>query len=238
MTSSTLLRQTSLAALVLAASLAACSKSAPPAAPANVFDTAEAAVKALKDAVDKSDVQRVMAVFGVNAPDVVDSSDLETARRNREVFAVAMNEGWRLEDQGDAKILVVGGEAWPFPVPLIREGAGWRWARAAVEALLRYSGESSFKLDMYMPSPAHYQSRGGVHIDVWLGDCKLGVVHQDEEVARQWGLPMDKCPLTAGDIVRVRLVSDNMLARSDRQLSFIVNGLGFDDATQTPDDAN
>jgi 4-amino-4-deoxy-L-arabinose transferase-like glycosyltransferase len=116
-----------------------------------------------------------------------------------------------------------------------REGAGWRWARADVEALLRYSGESAFKLDMYMPSPAHYQNRGGVRIAVWIGDCALGVVHQDEESARQQRLSMENCPLNSGDIVRVRLVSDNVLARSDRQLSFVVNGLGFDGAVQTPD---
>jgi hypothetical protein len=116
-----------------------------------------------------------------------------------------------------------------------REGAGWRWARADVEALLRYSGESAFKLDMYMPSPAHYQNRGGVRLAVWIGDCALGVVHQDEESARQQRLSMENCPLNSGDIVRVRLVSDNVLARSDRQLSFVVNGLGFDGAVQTPD---
>jgi hypothetical protein len=46
---------------------------------------------------------------------------------------------------------------------------------------------------------------------------------------------MENCPLNSGDIVRVRLVSDNVLARSDRQLSFVVNGLGFDGAVQTPD---
>jgi hypothetical protein len=144
MTSSTLVRSKRVAALVLAASLAACSKSAPPAPPANVFATPEAAVNALKDAAAKSDVRRVMEVFGANAPDVVDASDLEAARRNREVFTAAMNEGWRLEDQGDAKILVVGGEAWPFPVPLIKEGTGWRFdtAKGKEEVLSRRIGRN------------------------------------------------------------------------------------------------
>ncbi|MGH8172604.1 MAG: ArnT family glycosyltransferase [Rhodanobacteraceae bacterium] len=110
------------------------------------------------------------------------------------------------------------------------EGGGWRWARADVEALLRYSGEAAFKLDIYTPSLLQYQRRGGLGITVWIGDCRLGVIRQDEAVAKQLRLPMDACPLAAGDVVRVRLVGDNMLARNDRQLSFIVNGLGFDSA--------
>jgi len=120
-----------LAVVVLAASLAACSRAAQPAAPANVFDTPEHAVDALTDAVSKSDLKRLTDVFGVSAQDVIDNSDVETARQNREVFTAAMKEGWRLTDQGNAKILVVGNEAWPFPVPLVKDAAGWRFDTVA-----------------------------------------------------------------------------------------------------------
>jgi len=124
-------RSLRLAAAVLAAFLAACSSSARPPAPANVFDTPEHAVDALNDAVSRSDLSRLTAVFGVDAQAVVDNSDVQTARQNREVFATAMKEGWRLEDQGNARILIVGNEAWPFPVPLVKDTAGWRFDTAA-----------------------------------------------------------------------------------------------------------
>jgi hypothetical protein len=42
-----------------------------------------------------------------------------------------MAEGWRLVDQRDTKVLVVGNEGWPFPVPLASTAFGWRFDTAA-----------------------------------------------------------------------------------------------------------
>jgi hypothetical protein len=48
------------------------------------------------------------------------------------VFTAAAHEGWRLTDRNDGgKTLVLGNEDWPFPVPLTRESAGWRFDTAA-----------------------------------------------------------------------------------------------------------
>jgi hypothetical protein len=48
------------------------------------------------------------------------------------VFAAAIAEGWRLEDKGpDRKELVLGNEAWPFPIPLVKTAAGWSFDAAA-----------------------------------------------------------------------------------------------------------
>ena len=61
-----------------------------------------------------------------------DSSDPATARRNRDVFTVAAAEKWQLIDQGsERKVLVVGNEEWPFPVPLAKDASGWRFDTAA-----------------------------------------------------------------------------------------------------------
>ena len=71
-----------------------------------------------------------MAVFGPEGKEVVDTSDPSTSRRNREVFAAAMAEGWQLIDQSaSAKTLVVGNEAWPFPIPLVKDATGWRFVQ-------------------------------------------------------------------------------------------------------------
>jgi hypothetical protein len=89
-------------------------------------------VHALTAAVKAGNVNEVLAIFGPDAQELVDSSDAVTARRNREVFTVAVAERWRLIDQGtDAKTLVIGHEEWPFPVPLTRDGKGWRFDTAA-----------------------------------------------------------------------------------------------------------
>jgi len=99
---------------------------------ARTFNTPEEAVRVLDTAVKAGRPEDVIAVFGPEGKDVVDTSDPSTSRRNREVFAAAMTEGWQLIDQGpSAKTLVVGNEAWPFPIPLVKDANGWRFDAAA-----------------------------------------------------------------------------------------------------------
>jgi hypothetical protein len=90
-------------------------------------------VKALNETVKKGGggAEEVVAIFGPEGKDLIDSSDPVAARRRREVFAIAMKEGWRLVDEGPRKTLVVGNEAWPFPVPLVQDANGWRFDTAA-----------------------------------------------------------------------------------------------------------
>jgi len=96
------------------------------------FSTPEDAVRALADTVKAGDLQRLVSLFGPEGQDLVDTSDPVTGRRNREVFTAAFAEGWRLADTGrDRKELVIGNEAWPFPVPLVRGPAGWSFDTAA-----------------------------------------------------------------------------------------------------------
>jgi hypothetical protein len=61
------------------------------------------------------------------------------------VFKVAVGEGWRLVDEGtDTKVLVVGNEQWPFPIPIVRDANGWRFDTAAgkEEVLARRIGRN------------------------------------------------------------------------------------------------
>jgi hypothetical protein len=91
-----------------------------------VFPTPEEAVRALIDVVKANDLTGLVALFGPTGQDLVDTSDPANARRNREVFAAAVAEGWKLADSGpDRKELVLGNEAWPFPVPLVKSSKGW-----------------------------------------------------------------------------------------------------------------
>jgi hypothetical protein len=96
------------------------------------FATPEEAVRALTETVKAGNMDELLAIFGPEGQDLVSSSDAATARRNREVFVVAIAEGWRLVDRGaDSKELVIGNEAWPFPVPLVKTAGGWRFDTAA-----------------------------------------------------------------------------------------------------------
>ena len=96
------------------------------------FATADEAVRALIQTVKAGDLPGLVALFGPEGQELVDTSDAATGRRNREVFVAAVAEGFRLEDKGpDRKELVLGNESWPFPVPIVRRAAGWSFDAAA-----------------------------------------------------------------------------------------------------------
>jgi hypothetical protein len=96
------------------------------------FATPEEAVRALTKIVKANDLPALVSLFGPGAQDLVDTSDAATGRGNREVFVVAIAEGWRLADVGPGrKELILGNEDWPFPVPLVRGAAGWSFDAAA-----------------------------------------------------------------------------------------------------------
>jgi len=109
------------------------------------FASPEEAVRALADAVKAGNMDDLLVIFGSEGQELISSSDPATGRRNREVFTVAVGEGWRLVDQGtNRKALVIGNEGWPFPVPLIKTANRWRFDTAAgrEEVLARRIGRN------------------------------------------------------------------------------------------------
>jgi hypothetical protein len=109
------------------------------------FATPEEAVKALAGAAKSSDLDALLAIFGSEGQELIASSDPATARMNRQVFTVSVAEQWHLEDSGaNRKTLVIGNENWPFPVPITKDSAGWRFDTAAgkEEVLARRIGRN------------------------------------------------------------------------------------------------
>jgi hypothetical protein len=152
-------------ACVACAAHVSCSRA--PAAPATpTFRSPEDAVRALNQAVEKRDMAGVVKFFGPEGQDLVDASDPATARRHLEVFTAAVAEGWRLVDGERGKLLVIGNEAWPFPVPLVEDGRGWRFDTAAgrEEILARRIGRNELAaIDVcrrYVAAQRLYARRG------------------------------------------------------------------------------
>ena len=109
------------------------------------FTTPDEAVRALTEAATKGNMEALITIFGPDGKDLVASSDPATARRNREVFVAAVAERWQLVDEGtDSKVLVIGNENWPFPVPLTKDANAWRFDTAAgkEEVLARRIGRN------------------------------------------------------------------------------------------------
>jgi hypothetical protein len=109
---------------------AACNRSAQPPEPS--FASPDEAVRALIKAAKAGPANEVLAIFGPDGRDLVDTTDPASARRNREVFVAAAAEHWQLVDQGNgSQVLVIGNERWPFPIPVVKSGNGWRFDTAA-----------------------------------------------------------------------------------------------------------
>jgi Protein of unknown function (DUF2950) len=151
-----------------AALLATLCCTSPPEGPKQqTFAAPEDAVKTLAESVKKESLPDVIAIFGPEGQDLIDSSDPASARRSRQVFTIAMAEGWRLVDDGaNRKSLVLGHEEWPFPVPLVKDGDAWRFDTASgkEEVLARRIGRN--ELDViracrtYVVAQRVYAKRG------------------------------------------------------------------------------
>jgi hypothetical protein len=105
---------------------------APPAFGAAVkqqtFASAEEGVKALMEAVKKNDTNAMLAILGPEAKSLIESGDQVSDRAAGERFVKSYEESNKLVKSGDTKaILEVGKDAWPFPIPLVKESAGWRF---------------------------------------------------------------------------------------------------------------
>ena len=130
------------------AAMTACAGSEPR-SQEQLFDSPEAAVRALAEVVQAANVEQLSVIFGPDSKELVDTSDPITARRNRETFSAAFTEGWHLVDtEHGGKTLVIGNEEWPFPVPLVKDGNRWRFDTAAgrAEVLARRIGRNELSV--------------------------------------------------------------------------------------------
>lgn len=99
------------------------------AAPALHFPTPEAAVKGFRDALAAGKPEGLVAIVGEENRDLVLTGDPAT---DADTFSEALGRVdlfYYLDPvEENKRIVLVGAQAWPFPIPIIREAAGWRFA--------------------------------------------------------------------------------------------------------------
>jgi DUF2950 family protein len=92
------------------------------------FATTEDAAKALLQALKTDDMEKLREIFGRDALDAAASGDAVADRHDRQVVALAMQQSWRWSQLGaDRRELIIGDEQWPFPAPLVKTGATWKF---------------------------------------------------------------------------------------------------------------
>ena len=115
------------------------------AAEQRTFATPSAAVEAFVAALKANDDAALVALFGEKHKSLVVSGDAAYDSARRGEIVAAMNTFHVLEDSSPERVqLLIGAQAWPFPIPLVREGNSWRFAteRGADEILNRRIGRN------------------------------------------------------------------------------------------------
>jgi hypothetical protein len=100
------------------------------AAPQQTFATPEAAVDALVAALKANDDAALIAIFGEDHKSLVVSPDQAANGATRAKILAAIQAFRVLDDPSkDRRILIIGDQAWPLPIPIVRTtGDRWRFA--------------------------------------------------------------------------------------------------------------
>jgi hypothetical protein len=94
-----------------------------------MFATPDAAVDALLAALKADDDAALVAIFGDKHKTLVVTPDRAANSASRAEALAAMQTYRLLEEQGkDRRVLLIGDQAWPLPIPLVRVGEQWRFA--------------------------------------------------------------------------------------------------------------
>lgn len=101
------------------------------------FATPDEAVAALSAAVSATNRAALGEILGPASGQLVNPDEVQGAAELAE-FTAAFNTAHRLVHQSDTRVILnVGTQDWPFPVPLVRQSAGWQFDTAAgLEELL------------------------------------------------------------------------------------------------------
>jgi hypothetical protein len=93
------------------------------------FATPDEAVDALLAALKADDDAALVAIFGDKHKSLVVTPDRAANSVTRANAAAAIQTYRLLEEQGkDRRVLLIGDQAWPLPIPLVKSGERWRFA--------------------------------------------------------------------------------------------------------------
>lgn len=96
------------------------------------FTSPDEAVQAMRNALAADNVDALLAIFGTEGRGILLSGDEQADRESRKNFYAATEQQLQLDETDEnRRELIIGPDEWPFPIPLIKEDAGWRFDTAA-----------------------------------------------------------------------------------------------------------
>jgi len=90
------------------------------------FPTAEAAANAFTDAVRKGDQKALGALLGPQWGEFVPTTT-EQRQERRKAYLAAWDESHEVKVSGDKATVMAGKAGWTLPIPLVKDGAEWRF---------------------------------------------------------------------------------------------------------------
>jgi len=109
------------------------------------FKSPEDAAQALVNAARDNWPKGVISVLGPDADEIVSSGDKASDDAMREKFLAAYDARHEVKKEGDDKaVMIIGKDDFPFPIPLTRKGAAWKFdtATGRLEILYRRIGRN------------------------------------------------------------------------------------------------
>jgi hypothetical protein len=113
-----------------------------------LFATPEEAVSALVQAVNTTNRDEFPVIFGPDSQWMANPDPVQGARELA-AFSAALNTTNWLERESDTQMtLMVGANAWPFPIPIVKTNASWYFDTAAgrEEVLNRRIGRNELRV--------------------------------------------------------------------------------------------
>jgi hypothetical protein len=90
------------------------------------FPSADAAASALTDAIRRNDDKAVRAILGESWVDFMLDDEVD-ADRERLAYLAAWDAKHMVKADGDRATIEVGNEGWSLPIPIVKDGAEWRF---------------------------------------------------------------------------------------------------------------
>lgn len=92
------------------------------------FTTPEAAAEAFLEAVERDDVDALLAILGREYQDAIVTPDWDAQRDARMEIVEAAKERQELSEVEEGVVqLIVGPKSWPLPISIVREEGVWRF---------------------------------------------------------------------------------------------------------------
>ena len=210
--------------------------------PPKIFETPIDASDAFIKAAKNGEQQAILEIFGDKHKELIGTADPERDKELRAKVAAMTVERRRFRFNDDGSVtMVIGAEAWPFPVPIVKTDKGWHFDpdTGIEEIVKRRIGENELttiaNLRAYLDAQLHYaavprddskvrqfarkfQSSSGKHDGLhWPANVEKG------EVPSPAG-PGIKDPETPNDGYHYKILTAQGEAAPAGKYDYIING--------------